>query len=86
LFPWLLNLEAETYKEEGREMPNIIVEAGPVNKENKNRLIRRLTETASEITGIPVTSYTVLIKEFPVDNWGLGGEPLDELLSRMQHT
>jgi 4-oxalocrotonate tautomerase len=66
-------------------MPNIIVEAGPVNKENKNRLIRRLTETASEITGIPVTSYTVLIKEFPVENWGVGGEPLDELLARMQH-
>ena len=66
-------------------MPNIIVEAGTVSKENKNRHIRRLTETASEITGIPITSYTILIKEFPVDNWGVGGEPLDELLPRMQH-
>jgi 4-oxalocrotonate tautomerase len=78
-------MEAKTYQEEGREMPNIIVEAGTVNKANKDRLIRRLSELASEITGIPVTSYTVLIKEFPVENWGVGGEPLSELLARTQH-
>ena len=66
-------------------MPNIIVEAGTVDKENKNSLIRRLTETASEITGIPVTSYTVLIKEFPIENWGVGGEPLEEVLARMHN-
>jgi len=65
-------------------MPNITVEAGSVGKETKNRLIRSLTKTASEITGIPQSSYTVLIKEFPIDNWGVGGEPLEEIFKKMK--
>lgn len=63
-------------------MPNIIIEAAKLTKENKNTLIRTLTKTASEITQIPETSYTVLIKEFPVENWGIAGEPLEEILKK----
>lgn len=61
-------------------MPNIIVETASVSKENKEKLIEALTETSSRITGIPQDFYTVLIKEFPADNWGLGGVPLPEVL------
>ncbi|HBD94221.1 MAG: 4-oxalocrotonate tautomerase [Spirochaetes bacterium GWF1_31_7] len=64
-------------------MPNIIIEAAKLTKENKNELIRTLTKTASEITKIPQTSFTVLIKEFPIENWGIGGEPLEEVLKRL---
>ncbi len=63
-------------------MPNIIIEAAKLSKENKNDLIRSLTKTASEITKIPETSYTVLIKEFSIDNWGIGGKPLDEVMKK----
>lgn len=67
-------------------MPNIIIEAAKLTKESKNELISSLTKTASEITNIPETSYTVLIKEFPVDNWGIGGIPLEEVLKNQCHS
>ena len=51
-------------------MPNITIEAAKLTKENKNNLIRTLTKTASEITKIPETFFTVLIKEF---QWIIGG-------------
>ncbi len=66
-------------------MPNIVIESGNIAKEKKNDLIRILTRAASEITGVPESSYTVLIKEFPIDNWGIGGEPLDEILKRLNN-
>ncbi len=64
-------------------MPNIIIEAATLTKEKKNELIQGITQKASEITAIPESSFTVLIKEFPVENWGIGGEPLEEILKRM---
>jgi len=67
-------------------MPNIIIEAAKLTKENKNDLIRTLTRIASEVTKIPETSYTVLIKEFPIENWGIGGEPLEELMKRKMNS
>jgi len=66
-------------------MPNIIIEAAKLTKENKNELIKTITKTASEITKIPQTSYTVLIKEFPVENWGIGGESLEEIIKKNEH-
>ena len=62
-------------------MPSIIVEAGMLNSEKKKRLIRELTETASEISGVPQSSFTVLLKENPIENWGVGGTPLVELMN-----
>ena len=67
-------------------MPNITIEAAKLTKENKNNLIRTLTKTASEITDIPETSFTVLIKEFPMDNWGVGGEPLEDVLKKRSNS
>lgn len=64
-------------------MPNLVIEAAQITNEKKNELIRGLTAAASEITGIPKSHYTVLIKEFPVENWGVGGEPLDEILKKV---
>ena len=61
-------------------MPVITYEAANVSKENKEKLIRTLTKTASEITSIPETSFTILIKEYPMENWGIGGTPLDEIM------
>ncbi len=63
-------------------MPNIIFEGGVLSTESKNKLIRELTRTASEITSIPESSYTVLLKENPIENWGIGGEPLTGIMRR----
>ena len=65
-------------------MPNIIIEAANLTKEKKNELIKSLTKTAVEVTSIPETSYTVLIKEFPAENWGIGGRPLEELIKERE--
>lgn len=63
-------------------MPNIIFEGGTLTTEKKESLIRELTKSAAEITGIPASSYTVLLKENPIENWGVGGVPLTEVMQR----
>ncbi len=61
-------------------MPFITYEAAHATDEQKKELIKSLTKTASEITSIPESSFTVLIKEYPVNNWGIGGTSLEEIL------
>ena len=61
-------------------MPMIIYEAGKVEQDTKKVLVETLTKTASELTAIPESSFTVLIKENPIENWGIGGVPLNEMI------
>ena len=61
-------------------MPNIIVESGTMSKEIKIELLRSLTKTAAEITSIPETSFTALIREHPIENWCIGGVSLEEIV------
>ncbi|WP_297131906.1 4-oxalocrotonate tautomerase DmpI [Terrisporobacter sp.] len=61
-------------------MPQIQVEMGPATKEQKKRLIKELTKSASEILGVNESSFYVLIKENSLDNWGVGGKMLSEAL------
>ena len=55
-------------------MPTITVEGPPISLESKRALVRRLTETASEI--YQIEHITVLIKENPPENVGVGGQLL----------
>ncbi len=67
-------------------MPFINVEAGPMDSAKKRELMAELTNTASRVLGVRRESFYVLIKENPLDNWGVGGQPLSEALSgRTQH-
>jgi len=61
-------------------MPTITYEADLLTKEKKVELIKILTQSASKITATPEQAFTVLIKENPIENWGIGGIPLDELM------
>ena len=61
-------------------MPYIQVEMGPATKEQKERLIKELTKSASEILGANESSFYVLIKENSLDNWGVSGKMLSEVL------
>jgi len=55
-------------------MPTIVVDAPPLEVENKRQLVKGLTETAIGVYGnIPIT---VLIKENPAENVGVNGELL----------
>lgn len=60
-------------------MPYISVESGALSDEQKVELIRRLTETASEVMRVPQEFFTVTIKELPDVNFGIGGRTIDKV-------
>ncbi len=55
-------------------MPTITVEGPPISIESKRELVSRLTEAATDVYQIP--HITVLIKENPPENVGVGGQLL----------
>lgn len=58
-------------------MPVITVtNAGTLEKETKAELIRRLTDTVSEVTGKDPKYVYVKIEEVPRENFGVGGKQL----------
>ena len=62
-------------------MPFIQVEAGRMDKNQKEELISSLTKAASETLGISKEAFTILIKENELDNWGTGGRMLSKVLA-----
>ncbi len=61
-------------------MPIITFEAGKLTKEQKKELIAKFTDIASEITKIPKQSFIVSIREMPLENVGVGGITVEEML------
>lgn len=59
-------------------MPVIKVEITKQTKEKKKEMIRKLTNTMSEVTGIPEQAFTVYINEYESESIGVGGLPLSE--------
>lgn len=55
-------------------MPTIMVEGPPIGVEQKRQLVKRLTEAAVEVYRIE--HITVLIRENPPENVGVGGQLL----------
>ena len=51
-------------------------QAGPDQKE---ALIKSITDTAVTCTGIPARSFTILINELPGDNIGIAGDTLTKI-------
>ena len=68
-------------------MPYITVESGKLSDWQKEELIRRLTEVASEIMGVPQEFFAATIKELPDQNFGIGGRTIDKVKAeyRMAH-
>lgn len=60
-------------------MPYITVESGLMTVEQKEELIKRLTEVSAEITNIPKEFFMVTIKELPDSNIGIGGKSIDKI-------
>lgn len=61
------------------KMPYITVESGVLSDEQKELLIKRLTEVSSEIMNVPKEFFTTTIKELPEKNFGIGGKTLDKI-------
>ena len=65
--------------EEYKKMPYITVESGTLTDEQKEELIKRLTEVSSEIMKIPQEFFVTTIKEVPDKNFGIGGKTIDKV-------
>ncbi|MDK2856579.1 MAG: 4-oxalocrotonate tautomerase [Bacillota bacterium] len=60
-------------------MPLIQIDGPILDKEKKANLIKALTDAASTTLGLPAQAFTVIIRETPPDNVGIGGTQLSEL-------
>ena len=58
-------------------MPYITVESGALSYEQKELLIKRLTEVSSEIMKVPQEFFVTTIKEVSDKNFGIGGKTID---------
>lgn len=58
-------------------MPYITVEGGFLSDEQKELLIKRLTDVSSEVMKVPAEFFLITIKELPDKNIGIGGKPID---------
>ena len=60
-------------------MPYITVESGALSDEQKEELIRRLTEVSSEIMNVPKEFFVTTINEVSNKNFGIGGKTIDKV-------
>ena len=58
-------------------MPYITVESGALSDEQKELLIKRLTEVSSEIMKVPQEFFVTTIKGVSDKNFGIGGKTID---------
>ena len=58
-------------------MPIVTLEnAGTLSVEQKNQLIKKLTDVVVEVTNKPAAAVYVRIDEVPRENFGVGGKSL----------
>jgi len=71
----------ENYNRKVRKtvMPYITVESGALSDEQKEELIKRLTEVSSEIMKVPQEFFVTTIKEVSDKNFGIGGKTIDKV-------
>lgn len=65
-------------------MPIITIEAGKMDKQQKDSLIKDFTKTASSTLNIPEQAFVVLIKENSADNVGSGGKMLSSIMAEQE--
>lgn len=67
-------------------MPYITVESGVLPDSQKEELIKRLTEVASEIMKVPQEFFVTTIKEVSDKNFGIGGKTIDKVKEEYMRT
>lgn len=48
-------------------------------REQKEKLIEKVTQAVNEATGAPPEHIHVIVREVDKANWGVGGKPADKL-------
>ena len=71
---------------EEKNMPYITVESGALSDDQKEELIKRLTEVSSEIMKTPQEFFVTTIKEVPDKNFGIGGKTIDKVKAEYMQT
>lgn len=59
-------------------MPYITIEGGKLTKEQKEELIERITEDASDIMKIPKEFFCMTVRELDDTSIGIGGKTIDK--------
>ncbi len=59
-------------------MPVITLEISKLNREQKQQLVREMTQILVNVTKLPPETVTVFLKENELDNIGFGGKLLSE--------
>lgn len=60
-------------------MPYITIESGALSDEQKELLIKRLTEVSSEIMKVLQEFFITTIEEVSDKNFGIGGKTIDKV-------
>jgi 4-oxalocrotonate tautomerase len=68
------------------KMPYITVESGALSDNQKEELIKRLTEVSSDIMKVPQEFFVTTIKEVPDKNFGIGGKTIDKVKAEYMQT
>jgi 4-oxalocrotonate tautomerase len=63
-------------------MPTIFFYGPKLDKDKSREMIKSFTETASTLTGIDKTAFTVYLRESGPENVGVGGELLEDRFKR----
>ena len=63
-------------------MPMIQIDLGSATKEKKKELIETFTKEASRILGFKESDFVMVVRESPLDNWGVGGKQLSEVIKK----
>ncbi len=61
-------------------MPTIFFYGPQLDKEKSKEMIKSFTETASRLTGIDRSAFTVYLRASSPENVGVGGELLEDRL------
>jgi 4-oxalocrotonate tautomerase len=65
-------------------MPVIFFYGPKLDKEKSKEMIRSFTDSASRITGLGKSAFTIYLRESGPENVGLGGELLADVLKARQ--
>jgi 4-oxalocrotonate tautomerase len=60
-------------------MPVIHIDSNKLSKEQKRELVKSITKVSSEIMRLPENTITIIIREVPAEDVGVGGNLLCDL-------
>ena len=55
-------------------MPVVKIDMWPRTEEQKEEVIKKVTDAIVETTGCPKEAVTIVINDIAKENWGIGGE------------